>query len=330
MWCDCCYSIVFLPSLDEEQSVPTTTKYSSHVFTSLLHQFEASCQLQATRQDLSSDIIQSPLSSWFEYSKELQWRRSSTAYTSSLSQAATVPDYSSIVKKMKDNFTSCTPSPTPIKKVTGESYERWLIPRTNQQPEILVNSDWLLPSEKAALNDTASDAVYKTFHSIASSDSSLWLRSYSSSDERECYNHCTPDTSPWLLQSVSTEEEKSSLVVIPPEQDYNDWLFTADSDRPVKEEERSYQAWLTSAGFSEGHLVKEDDWVHQQDDWRDCNTQWLLPSTGGQLIHLSIVFIIILLFQVIQLHVMKHYHSCHPQGGTVVTQSLICLVVPKP
>lgn len=245
------------------------------VFATLSSQFEAHCQLQATRREVNSfsDNKQNPLNGWFEYSKKLNWRRTATPL---LSSEAAVPDFASIIKKMKDDFTHRVTS-TRGHHVADKSYENWLVPRVEKQPDVAVvsavSSEWLLASDRATPSD---DAVTRGFNAIASSDSSLWLL-HSSSDDgviSECHDHFIANTSPWLLQSSSTKTEDRLSMTSPLEQDYSEWL------NPVKEVE-NYQPWLT-AGTYKSQSSKEDDisnWLHQGYSWSDqANEQWLLPK----------------------------------------------------
>ena len=158
------------------------------------------------------------------------------------------------MKRIKDNFTNSTAAPA---NVASELYEKWLMPRVNRQP--FASSEWLLTSDRATSND---DAVTKGFNSIASSDSSLWLMDSSSDDMMLSEQPSHFDVSPWLLQSSSTDKEKT----VPLGQDYGKWLFTGNA---VKKED-NYQAWLTAAS------QPATTWLHQGYN-SDSNEQWLLP-----------------------------------------------------
>ena len=238
----------------------------AHVFSVLSSQFEARCQLQATRKEVKSfsESNTSPLSGWFEYSKKLQWRRDTTA----LSSQPAVPDFASIIKKLKDDFTKNLPSVPHSVNVPNESYKKWLAPQRDEHPTT-VTAEWLptwaTPSaDVAAMATSSADAVTRGFNAIASTDSSSWLLHSSHDDgilsvDNSCFN---ADTSPWLLRCSS---EDTSL-----EQDYNEWL------NPVKEVE-DYETWQTTGGY-EKQPNKDDDWLHQGCNWIDhSNVQWLLP-----------------------------------------------------
>lgn len=222
-----------------------------------------------------SESNTSPLSGWFEYSKKLQWKRNTTA----LSSQPAVPDFASIIKKLKDDFTKNLASSVahPV-NVPDESYKKWLAPQGDKHQDVPVTTEWLstsaIPSaDTVAMATSSADAVTRGFNAIASSDSSSWLLHSSHDDgilseDNSCFN---PDTSPWLLR-CSSEDDKSSMLV-PLEQDYNDWL------NPVKEVE-DYQTWLTTGGYEKQASKGDDvsDWVYHGYDWTDhSNVQWLLP-----------------------------------------------------
>ena len=256
----------------------------ARVFAVLSSQFEARCQLQATRKEVKY-FSENPLNGWFEYSKKLQWRRTTTA----LSSKPAVPDYASIIKKLKDDFInkSLASVAHPI-NVPDESYKKWLLPQPDKHPDApaaTISTKWL--STSATLSDDAvimatpsADAVTKGFNAIANSDSSSWLL-HSSFDDRilsEDHGYFNADTSPWLLRS-SSEEDKLPMVV-PPEQDYNEWL------NPVKEIEK-YQTWLTAETYEKQPSTEDDvsNWLDQGYSWTDhSNVQWLLPR-GDRLLY---------------------------------------------
>ena len=250
----------------------------SQVFATLSSQFETCCQLQATGQDVTSvtDDKRNLMSGWFEYSKKLQWRRTATIPSSE----SVVPDFASIIKKLKDDFNNC-----PTTNTTGgchfddESLEKWLVPREVQQstaewvvPRVDqqsgVTAEWLVTSDRMATT-ASGDGVTRGFDAIARSDGSMWL-AHSASDDglmSEHHSHFTCDTSPWLLQSSSTDNEAIPSMTLPAlEQDYSKWL------RPVM----GVQPWLTTSKLP----GKENDisnWL-QGHNWSDrLNEQWLLP-----------------------------------------------------
>ena len=215
----------------------------NQVFAALSGQFESCCQVESFDK-------QSPLSGWFEHSKKLQWRRT----TPGPSSESAVPDFTSVVKKMKDDFNSHG-------RHCNVDDEQWLVPRGAQQ-----QSEWLMTSNKMV---TPGEAVTRGFDAIARSDSSLWLPRSSSDDGllSEHHDHFIADTSPWLLQSSSSTERQARPSVTPLalEQDYSEWL------KPVMEVEQC-QPWLSITSS------KEDDvsnWLQAHHD--QCNEQWLLP-----------------------------------------------------
>lgn len=265
---------------DEQTSLPTAVKCGvdfGQVFAALSSQFEARCQLQATRQEVKSfsDNKQNPLSGWYEYSKKLQWRHTPTI-SPATSEGAAVPDFASIIRKMKDDFTNHVNS-AGVCLVTNELYEKWLVPRVEKQPEVAaVSSKWLITSERITPSDDAVTAVTKGFNSIASTDTSMWLL-HSSSDDgmlSESHDHFIGDTSPWLLQSPSVEKQDKLSMTVAQEQDYSEWL------NPVKELENC-QTWLTATTDNSQPTEVDDvsNWLYQGYSWSDqSNEQWLLPS----------------------------------------------------
>ena len=207
-----------------------------------------------------------PLNGWFEYSKKLQWRHTAPA----LSSEPTVPDFASIIKKLKDDFTlACYPVARPM-SAPDKSYKKWLAPQADKQPDVVATTVTNISTEWCSYVGSA-DAVTRGFTTIASSDNSLWL--ISSDDGILSEKHFNADTSSWLLQSSLAVEEDKLSTAVPLEQDYNEWL------NPVKEA-KNYQTWLT-AGTHEKQPSKEDDvsnWLHQGYSWIDhSNMQWLLP-----------------------------------------------------
>ena len=218
------------------------------MFAALSSQFESCCQVEYGDE-------QSPLSGWFEYSKKLQWRRTATIPSSE----PAVPDFTSVIKKMKDDFNNHTGH----YHIDNGSLEKWLVPRGAQQ-----QSEWLVTSNKM---DTPGEAVTRGFDAIVRSDSSLWLLHSTSNDGllSEHHGHFIADASPWLLQSSSTERQaRPSMTSVASEQDYSEWL------NPVMEVEKC-QPWLITT-----IPIKEDDvsnWL-QGHNWSDqCNEQWLSP-----------------------------------------------------
>ena len=255
----------------------------ARVFAVLSSQFEAQCQLQATRKEVKSfsESNANPFSGWFEYSKKLQWRRSTTA----LSSQPAVPDFASIIKKLKDDFTKNLPSSVahPV-NVPDESYKKWLAPRGDKHQDVTI--EWLSTSTTPSANtfamaSSSADTITRGFNAIASSDTSSWLLHSSlddgMSEDNSCFN---ADTSPWLLQ-CSSEDDKLSMLV-PLEQDYNEWL------NPVKD----YQTWLTTGGYEKQPSKEDDvsDWLHQGYNWiDDSNVQWLLPRGDQSLYSVHII-----------------------------------------
>lgn len=236
-----------------------------------------------------TDDKRSPLSGWFEYSKKLQWRRTTTIPSS----GSAVPDFASIIKKLKDNFNN-RPTTTTIGGccINDESLEKWLVPKQGQPsatewlvPRVDqrsgVTAKWLVTSDRMVTTPPSDDAVTmvttppsdeavsRGFDAIARSDDSLWL-ARSASDEgllSKQHSHFSTDMSPWLLQSSSNENETIPSIALPDlQQDYSKWL------KPMME----VQPWLTTTTLPS----KENDisnWL-QGHNWSDrLNEQWLLP-----------------------------------------------------
>ena len=220
------------------------------VFAVLSSQFEASCQLQAAGKGLkSSEGNPSSLSGWFEHSKKLQWRRSTTS-----SPGATVSDF----ERMKDNSAENISSVAQSKDVSSDDlYDKWLMPQEDTRNVATVSSDRLPMSRNESNTDEVTNAVV-TNAKVNSDSSSQLLHSLSDRDisvkQNDCFN---ADTSPWLLQSSLSVKEDN--LPAPPDQD---WLNQKMEDNQTCLTVDSQQNNLPQ----QGHSCIEGS-----------NKQWLLP-----------------------------------------------------
>lgn len=201
-----------------------------------------------------------PLSGWYEHSKKLQWRQGATVSTSS----STVPDFSSIVKKLKDDFTNSCP-------VIDESYKEWL--RVDKQADIVdCSSKWLMALDKTTPNED---------NSIQSFDDSMWLLPSSSDKWLTASERFNPETSPWLIQSPS--KDKSSITQT--SEHFNPktspWLIQSSSkDKSSITQPLDWldtlkdETWLSVRTYER----KGDDVSNQGYNWSSDNEQWLLPK----------------------------------------------------
>ena len=179
-----------------------TSKYDvdfASVFAVLSSQFEASCQLQAARKHIKSSTEgnPAPVSGWLEYSKKLQWRRSTAS-----SPEPSVPDF----ERMKDDSAETISSVAQSRDVSSdELYDKWLMPQEDAQNAATISSARLSTSHNESNADEATNGK-------VNSDSSSVGLLHSSSDHGvsvKQHGHFNADTSPWLLQpSLSIKEDK--------------------------------------------------------------------------------------------------------------------------
>ena len=169
-------------------------------FAILANQFETHCQLQATGKDIKSyyEGNPGPLRGWFEFSKKMQWRRSTA-----LPSQSTIPDFESIFKKLKDDFDrnlSCITQPM---NVSDELYDKWLMPQKDRRDAVTISSEWLSTSH----DQSNTDGVTRGFNAIVNSDSSSWLLHSDHDVSSKHDGSFNADTSPWLLQSSLSVRE---------------------------------------------------------------------------------------------------------------------------